>query len=63
MARLAIAGTRQIEVRLLAARNTGTNNDGYFDSLSLTTFAVPEPSSTALLGLGLSAMLLRRKRS
>jgi hypothetical protein len=61
--RLAIAGTRQIEVRLLAARNTGTNNDGYFDSLSLTTFAVPEPSSTALLGLGLSAMLLRRKRS
>jgi hypothetical protein len=61
--RLAIAGTRQIEVRLLAARNTGTNNDGYFDSLSLTTFAGPEPSSTALLGLGLSAMLLRRKRS
>lgn len=61
--RLAIAGTRQIEVRLLAARNAGANNDGYFDSLSLTTFAVPEPSSTALLGLGLSAMLLRRKRS
>ena len=61
--RLAIAGTRQIEIRLLAARNAGTNNDGYFDSLSLTTFAVPEPSSTALLGLGLSAMLLRRKRS
>ncbi|MDG1358648.1 MAG: PEP-CTERM sorting domain-containing protein [Akkermansiaceae bacterium] len=61
--RSAVSGTRQIEVRLLANRFTGTNNDGYFDSLSLTTITVPEPSSTALLGLGLSTMLLRRKRS
>ena len=61
--RLAASGTRQIEIRLIADRFTGTNNDGYFDSLELTTFAVPEPSSTALLGLGLSSLLLRRKRS
>jgi len=30
------------------------------DNLVIT---VPEPSSTALLGLGLSSILLRRKRS
>ena len=61
--RLAASGTRQIEIHLIADRFAGTNNDGYFDSLELTTFAVPEPSSTALLGLGLSSLLLRRKRS
>lgn len=61
--RLAASGTRQIEIRLLANRFTGTNNDGYFDSLELTTFAVPEPSSTALLGLGALSLVLRRKRS
>ena len=33
------------------------------NQILLTLTAVPEPSSTALLGLGLSALLLRRKRS
>ena len=61
--RLSTSGTRQIEIRLLAGYQTGGNNDGYFDSLSLTTITVPEPSSTALLGLGGVALLLRRKRS
>jgi hypothetical protein len=61
--RLSTSGTRQIEIRLLAGYQVGGNNDGYFDSLSLTTFAAPEPSSTALLGLGLSSLLLRRRRS
>jgi len=31
--------------------------------IALTLSAVPEPSSITLLGLGLSALLLRRKRS
>lgn len=61
--RFAPVGTREITVRLITVRKDGTNNDGYFDSLSLTTTAVPEPSSTALLGLGLCSLLLRRKRS
>lgn len=31
-------GTRQVQVRLIAARNAGTNNDGYFDSIQLSTY-------------------------
>jgi len=33
------------------------------NDIVLNAFFVPEPSSTALLGLGLSSLLLRRKRS
>ena len=35
--RIAPANTRKIAVRLLAERSNGTNDDGYFDSLELTT--------------------------
>ncbi|MBL7077296.1 MAG: hypothetical protein ISS31_07480 [Kiritimatiellae bacterium] len=31
-------GTRQVQVRLIAARNAGSNNDGYFDSIQLYTY-------------------------
>ena len=55
--RFAPAATRSIEVRLISVRNAGFNNDGYFDSLSLTTTAIPEPSSLALLGIGSVALL------
>ena len=38
-------------------------DDGVTDSLVLSAVFVPEPSSTALLGLGGLALMLRRKRS
>ena len=44
-----------------ASANTIFGNANGNDSLLIIT--VPEPSSTALLGLGLSSMLLRRRRS
>ncbi len=39
---IAPAGTRFIRIRLIATRRSGSNNDGYFDALSLTT-AFPLP--------------------
>jgi len=35
---------------------------GYFDNLSVELIAVPEPASLALLGMGLSALVMRRRR-
>ena len=35
---IAPQGTRYIRVRLISTRRAGSNNDGYYDSLSLTTF-------------------------
>lgn len=40
--RLAPAGTRFIRIRLISIRFAGTNNDGYFDAVSLLT-PIPEP--------------------
>lgn len=42
---------------------TGNGNDNYVDMVILDTVAqVPEPSSTALLGLGGVALILRRRK-
>ena len=43
-------------------RTSGTGSYVAVDNLVLDQVTVPEPSSTALLGLGLGAMALRRKR-
>ena len=60
--RIAPVGSRSIEVRLQADRNAGTNNDGYFDSLSLTTTTIPEPSSLLLFGISGLGLASRRSR-
>lgn len=50
-------------VNALAAIDLYANNAGpvYYDNFSLTQ--VPEPTTTALLGLGLAAFLFRRRVS
>lgn len=42
--------------------NTVATNDQYFYAMSDTLTVIPEPSSTALLGLGGLALMLRRRR-
>jgi hypothetical protein len=64
--RLAPIDTRSINVRLIATRQNGSNNDGYFDAVSLTTrnTAVPEPSMALLFISSLVpiAFLVRRRK-
>lgn len=45
-----------------AAAGQAGSNDGYADLVSFSTTAVPEPSSTALLGLGGLALIIRRRK-
>lgn len=40
----------------------GVGNDTYADNISYSVTAVPEPSSTTLLGLGALALILRRRK-
>ncbi len=51
---VAQASTRFVQIDLLSHRNSGSNNDGYFDALSLNARAltVPEPATYALLLIG-----------
>jgi len=64
--RIAPVATRSINIRLISRRRAGTNNDGYFDALSLTPrAAIPEPSSFAMLSVGVIGLLgiqCRRRR-
>jgi len=54
------AGTNSMGAFLLGI-NADTNGTFYFDDMTLTETAVPEPASLGLLGLG-SLMVLKRRR-
>jgi hypothetical protein len=46
-----------------SAPSSGTiTSDSYFDNINITGTAVPEPTTTALLGLGGFALILRRRK-
>lgn len=57
------AGSRSIDVDLVSTRAFGTNNDGYFDALSLVAVPVPEPHEWGMLlaGLGILGAWTRRR--
>jgi hypothetical protein len=56
------AGTRTLSVVLTSDRGAGNYNDAYVDNLEVDFAVVPEPSITALLGLGGLALILRRRK-
>lgn len=59
-----IGNTLRLDItRNAAASGTeGANNDHYIDNLNFDQVAIPEPSSSALLGLAGVTLLLRRRR-
>lgn len=58
-------GTTAIELTLSMERLNSNDNDGYADNLSfvLNTPAVPEPSTYALMALGLGGLFVARRRA
>lgn len=59
---LAVPLTRKVRVDLLSHRNWATNNDGYFDALSLTPIPIPEPGTAMLTLFAAVAAVSRRRR-
>ncbi|MEP7305088.1 MAG: PEP-CTERM sorting domain-containing protein [Acidobacteriota bacterium] len=60
-------GARSVTIAMTATRTEGAYNDAYADNLSLlfaepdAPSAVPEPASLSLIGLGVAALIARRK--
>jgi hypothetical protein len=57
----AFSGLNDITFRTADTPNNPYES-GYFDNLSVELIAVPEPTSLTLIGLGLGALVMRRRR-
>jgi hypothetical protein len=56
-------GTSTLRLSLFGTRTEGgAGPDGYIDNVELSITAVPEPTATAVLGAGLFALTLKRRR-
>lgn len=61
--RIAPVLTRTIQIDLVSKRYNGSNNDGYFDAMSLVAAPVPEPAAYLLMGLGLALVAARARKA
>ncbi len=60
-----VTGETEFRIYLFGANGGGANSATIYDNIDLqgTVTVVPEPTSTALLGLGACALFLRRRRA
>ncbi|MCC7350165.1 MAG: PEP-CTERM sorting domain-containing protein [Phycisphaerales bacterium] len=57
-----VPGLNDITFRTTSSAGNYANTSGYIDNFSVEMIAVPEPASLSLLGLGLGALVMRRRR-
>lgn len=56
------SGTRGVRVFLDGHYAAGTQVDAFFDDIDFRVYVTPEPASLALLGIGVAALIRRRRR-
>lgn len=56
-------GARSVVVEAVGYKLGGSDNDAYFDDITLVLQPVPEPATLTVLALGVVSLALRRRRS
>lgn len=55
-------GARSVVVEAVGYKLGGSDNDAYFDDITLVLHPVPEPATVAVLVLGIATLVWRRRR-